>query len=182
MEQGGYRMVRYADDFVILCGTAEEAAAALRQVTAWTIANGLTLHPQKTRIGDARQPGQGFDFLGYRFECGRRFVRKKSLKAFKDKVRAKTKRSRGVSLGRIVADLNPMLRGWFGYFKHAVSREFKLLDSFIRRRLRAILRKQEKRPGFGRCPDDHQRWPNAYFASLGLFTLSTARYQARRPR
>jgi len=85
-------------------------------------------------------------------------------------------------LGRVVADLNPMLRGWFGYFKHAVPREFKLLDSFIRRRLRAILRKQEKRPGFGRCPDDHQRWPNAYFASLGLFTLSTARYQARRPR
>ena len=146
------------------------------------MANGLTLHPQKTRIGDARQPGQGFDFLGYRFESGLRFVRKKSLKAFKDKVRAKTKRSRGVSLGRVVADLNPMLRGWFGYFKHAASREFKLLDSFIRRRLRAILRKQEKRPGFGRCPDDHQRWPNAYFASLGLFTLSTARYQARRPR
>jgi RNA-directed DNA polymerase len=182
MEQSGYRMVRYADDFVILCGTAEEAAAALRQVTAWTMANGLTLHPQKTRIGDARQPGQGFDFLGYRFESGLRFVRKKSLKALKDKVRAKTKRSRGVSLGRVVADLNPMLRGWFGYFKHAVPREFKLLDSFVRRRLRAILRKQEKRPGFGRCPDDHQRWPNAYFASLGLFTLSTARYQARRPR
>src|SRR5260370_8359991 len=75
-----------------------------------------------------------------------------------------------------------MLRGWFGYFKHAVAREFKLLDSFIRRRLRAILRKQEKRPGFGRCPDDHQRWPNAYFASLGLFTLSTPRYPPRPPR
>jgi hypothetical protein len=127
MEQSGYRMVRYADDFVILCGTAEEAAAALRQVTAWTMANGLTPHPQKTRTGDARQPGQGFDFLGYRFESGLRFVRKKSLKAFKDKVRARTKRSRGVSLGRVVADLNPMLRGWFGYFKHAAPREFKLL-------------------------------------------------------
>jgi RNA-directed DNA polymerase len=99
---------------------AEEAAAALRQVTAWTMANGLTLHPQKARIGDARQPGQGFDFLGYRVESGLRFVRKKSLKAFKDKVRAKTGRSRGVSLERIIADLNPMLRGWFGYFKHAV--------------------------------------------------------------
>jgi RNA-directed DNA polymerase len=182
MEERGYRMVRYADDFVILCRTAEEAAAALRQVTAWTTANGLTLHPDKTRIGDARKPGQGFDFLGYRFEGGRRFVRNKSLKAFKDKVRAKTKRSRGVSLGRIVADLNPMLRGWFGYFKHAVPSEFRLLDSFIRRRLRAILRTQEKRPAFGLCPDDHRRWPNAYFASLGLFTLSTARYQARRPR
>ena len=76
---------------------------------AWTTANGLTLHPDKTRIGDGRQPGQGFDFLGYRFEAGRRFVRKKSLKAFKDKVRAKTRRSRGDSLARIIADLNPML-------------------------------------------------------------------------
>ena len=99
MEQSGYRMVRYADDFVILCRTAEEAEAALRQVSAWTTANGLTLHPDKTRIGDCRQPGQGFDFLGYRFESGHRFVRKKSLKAFKDKVRAKTRRSRGAQPG-----------------------------------------------------------------------------------
>ena len=172
-------MVRYADDFVILCRSANEAEEALRRVTAWTEVNGLTLHPEKTRIGDAREPGAGFDFLGYRFEGGRRYVRKKSLKAFKDKLRAKTGRTRGVSLERIIAELNPMLRGWFGYFKHAVPSEFRLLDSFLRRRLRAILRKQEKRPAFGLCPADHQRWPNAYFASLGLFTLSTARYQAR---
>jgi RNA-directed DNA polymerase len=179
MEEAGYRMVRYADDFVILCRTAEEAETALRQITAWTAANGLTLHPDKTRIGDAREAGQGFDFLGYRFEGGLRFVRKKSLMAFKDKVRAKTGRSRGVSLERIISELNPMLRGWFNYFKHAVPSEFRLLDSFIRRRLRAIKRKQEKRPGFGRCIDDHQRWPNAYFANLGLFTMTTARYRAR---
>jgi RNA-directed DNA polymerase len=182
MEESGYRMVRYADDFVILCRTADEAAAALRQITAWTAANGLTLHPDKTRIGDARQPGQGFDFLGYRFEGGHRFVREKSLKAFKDKVRAKTGRSRGVSMEQIISGLNPMLRGWFNYFKDAVPSELRLLDSFIRRRLRAIKRKQEKRPGFGRCIDDHQRWPNAYFANLGLFTMTTARYQARLPR
>ena len=109
-------MVRYADDFVILCRSANEAEEALRRVTAWTEVNGLTLHPEKTRIGDAREPGRGFDFLGYRFEGGRRYVRKKSLKAFKDKVRAKTGRTRGVSLERIIAELNPMLRGWFGYF------------------------------------------------------------------
>ena len=117
MEQGGYKMVRYADDFVILCREAEEAEEALRRVTAWTTANGLTLHPDKTRMGDAREPGQGFEFLGYRFEGGRRYVRKKSLKAFKDKVRAKTKRTRGDSLARIIGDLNPMLRGWFAYFR-----------------------------------------------------------------
>ncbi len=182
MEQSGLRMVRYADDFVILCRTAEEAEAALRQVSAWTTANGLSLHPDKTRIGDCRQPGQGFDFLGYRFESGHRFVRKKSLQAFKDRVRAKTGRSRGASMERIVADLNPMLRGWFNYFKHVAPSDLRLVDGFIRRRLRSILRKQDKRPGFGRCPDDHQRWPNAFFAALGLFTLSTARYAARHSR
>src|SRR5260370_42129092 len=79
MEQNGRRMVRYADDLVILCQTEAAAIAALREVKAWTTANGLTLHPDKTGIVDSQQPGQGFDFLGYRFEAGRRLVRKKSL-------------------------------------------------------------------------------------------------------
>jgi RNA-directed DNA polymerase len=182
MEQSGRRMVRYADDFVILCRTPEAAADALRQITAWVAANGLTLHPDKTRISDSEKPGEGFEFLGYRFEAGKRLVRKKSLKALKDKVRTKTSRSRGDSLERIVADLNPLLRGWFGYFKHAAPAVFEILDGFVRRRLRAILRKQEKRPGFGRCRADHQRWPNAYFAGRGLFTLAAARAQARHSR
>jgi RNA-directed DNA polymerase len=179
MEQSGYRMVRYADDFVILCATQAEAQAALRQVTAWVNANGLTLHPDKTRIGDSQQPGQGFDFLGYRFEAGYRFVRDKSLKAFKDKVRAKTSRSRGDSLGRIIADLNQLIRGWFGYFKHARPRLFRRLDQFVRRRLRAVLRKQDKRPSMGHSEADHRRWPNAFFADQGLFTLFTAHEDAR---
>ncbi len=182
MEESGCRMVRYADDFVILCRTEAEALAALRQVEAWVAANGLTLHPDKTRVGDSRQPGQGFDFLGYRFEAGRRLVRKKSLKALKDKVRSRTIRSRGDSLERIIADLNPMLRGWFGYFKHATPALFGVLDGFVRRRLRALLRKQEKRPGIGRCRADHQRWPNAFFAAQGLFTLHAAFEQARHSR
>ena len=179
MEQSGYRMVCYADDFVILCATEAEATAALRQVVAWVDANGLTLHPDKTRVGDAAQPGQGFDFLGYRFEAGRRFVREKSLRAFKDKVRARTIRSRGDSLERIIADLNPMLRGWFGYFKHARPRLFRRIDQIIRRRLRAVLRKQEKRPSMGRSEADHKRWTNAFFADHGLFTLLAAHDDAR---
>ena len=182
MEQNGWHMVRYADDFVILCRTEAEAQAALRQTEAWVAENGLTLHPDKTRIGDSRQPGQGFEFLGYRFEAGRRLVRKKSLKALKDKVRARTIRSRGDSLGRIIGDLNPMLRGWFGYFKHATPALYGVIDGFIRRRLRAILRKQEKRPGIGRSEAAHQRWPNAFFAAHGLFTLRTAFEQARHSR
>ena len=182
MEQSGYRMVRYADDFVILCATEAEAAEALCQVQTWVNANGLTLHPDKTRIGDSRQKGHGFDFLGYRFEAGRRFIRDKSLRAFKDKVRAKTSRSRGDSLERIVADLNPMLRGWFGYFQHARPRLFRRLDQFIRRRLRAVLRKQDKRPSMGRSEADHRQWTNAFFAELGLFTLSDAQASARHSR
>jgi len=182
MEQSGRRMVRYADDFVILCPTEDEARAALRAVEAWTIANGLTLHPDKTRVVDSGQPGQGFEFLGYRFEVGRRFVRKKSLKALKDKVRAKTMRSRGDSLTRIIMDLNPTLRGWFGYFKHAAPTVHRDLDRFVRRRLRAVLRKQNKRPASGRCKADHQRWPNAFFANQGLFTLTMALESARHSR
>jgi len=182
MEQSGYRMVRYAEDFVILCASEAEAEAALRQVTAWVTANGLTLHPDKTKLSDSRQPGQGFDFLGYRFEAAMRFVRAKSLKAFKDKVRARTIRSRGDSLRQIVADLNPMLRGWFEYFKHARPRLFRRLDGLIRRRLRAILRKQEKRPSMGRSEADHRRWTNAFFAGQGLFTLQAAHAAARHSR
>jgi RNA-directed DNA polymerase len=182
MEQSGYRMVRYADDFVILCASEAEAQAALRQVSAWVDANGLTLHADKTKVGDSQQPGQGFDFLGYRFEAGMRFVRAKSLKAFKDKLRARTIRSRGDSLRQIVEDITPMLRGWFGYFKHARPRLFRRLDGFVRRRLRAILRKQEKRPGMGRSEADHRKWTNAFFAGIGLFTLQTAHATARHSR
>ncbi len=182
MQQLGYAMVRYADDFVILCQSAEKAHAALAEVKAWVEENGLSLHPEKTHIGDCRIEGQGFEFLGYRFEAGKRWVRKKSLQGFKDKIREKTGRSRGESLFAIIADLTPMIRGWYGYFKHAYRSTFPSLDKFIRRRLRAILRKQEKRPGFGKSYADHTRWPNAYFANLGLFTMTEVRMLASQPR
>ena len=178
----GYRMVRYADDFVILCRSREEADAALAEVRMWVGANGLTLHPDKTHVGDCRQKGEGFEFLGYRFEAGRRWVRKKSLKRFKDAIRSKTGRMRGGSLKEIAKDLNPMLRGWYEYFKHAQRSTFNELDGFVRRRLRALLRKREKRPGMGRCLEDHKRWNNAFFAGAGLFALYPARLAVRHPR
>jgi RNA-directed DNA polymerase len=178
----GLTMVRYADDFVILCQSAAEAHQALNVVRAWVEAEGLQLHPDKTHVGDCRIAGQGFEFLGYRFEAGRRRVRDKSLKALKTKIRSKTRRTEGNSLRQIVAGLNPMLRGWFNYFKHAHRGIFRILDGFIRRRLRALLRKQSKRPGVGRCLADHQRWPNAYFAAAGLFTMTEARHAASQSR
>ncbi len=178
----GYRIVRYADDFVILCRTRKEAEQALCRVRVWVEANGLTLHPDKTHLGNCMEPGQGFEFLGYRFECGQRWVRKKSLASLKDRIRQRTRRTRGDSMECIVKDLNLMLRGWFNYFKHAHRYTYKPIDGLIRRRLRAILRKQNKRPGFGRCHADHRRWPNAYFANLGLFTLYEAYCHASQPR
>lgn len=178
----GYEMVRYADDFVILCKSAEDAAQALACVQNWVQANGLELHPEKTHIGDCRQKGQGFEFLGYSFEAGRRWVRNKSLSALKDKLRAYTRRSCGRSLKQVIAKLNPVLRGWFGYFDRVDPWHFKILDGMLRRRLRAILRKQEKRPGRGRTHDDHKRWPNTYFATRGLFTLTEAHQAASQSR
>jgi RNA-directed DNA polymerase len=182
MAAHGYRMVRYADDFVVLCASSQEAEAALAAIRRWVDDNGLRLHPDKTQVGDCRQPGEGFNFLGYRFEAGQRRVRAKSLKRLKERIREKTRRTRGQSLARIVADLNPMLQGWFGYFKHAHVHTFEALDGFTRRRLRAVLRKQDKRPGFGRCLADQTRWTNAFFATAGLFALHTAWLEARHPR
>jgi RNA-directed DNA polymerase len=180
--RSGYRMVRYADDFVILCKTQKEAHDALALVTAWTQENGLNLHPEKTHVGNCLDKGNGFEFLGYRFEEGKRSVRAKSLKALKDKIRQKTKRTRGHSLKSIIEDINPTLRGWFEYFKHAHHFVFSSLDGFVRRRLRAILRKQKKRPGRGICCEDHRRWPNAFFAERGLFTMVKAHAMACRSR
>ncbi|HJX17498.1 MAG TPA: group II intron reverse transcriptase/maturase [Acidiferrobacterales bacterium] len=182
MRERGYQMVRYADDFVVLCQTAEEARAGLAEVRAWVQANGLTLNPDKTHVGDCREEGQGFDFLGYRFEAGQRRVRRKSLTAIRDRIRAKTGRTRGDSLACIIAELNPMLQGWYGYFQHAHPWTFSGMDGFVRRRLRSLRRKQQKRPGTGRTLADHHRWPNAFFAELGLFTMTEAHALASRPR
>ena len=183
MAARGYRMVRYADDFVVLCKSREEADAALAEIKGWVADNGLRLHPNKTHIGDCRKHGEGFEFLGYRFESGRRFVRKKSLNRLKDRIREKTRRTCGQSLARVIASLNPTLYGWFGYFKHAHPRTFVMVDKFTRRRLRAILLKQQKkRSGFGLSRMTHQLWPNAYFAQAGLLALHTAWLVARHSR
>jgi RNA-directed DNA polymerase len=120
------------------------------------------------------EDGQGFEFLGYRFEGGCRFARSKSLKKFKDNIRVKTRRTRGDSIENIISDLNPSIKGWFEYFKHAHHHTFNSLDGFIRRRLRAVLRKQKKRPGSGRTGRDHRQWPNTFFAERGLFTMHKA--------
>ena len=180
--EGGEVQSLSATRLVVLCRTAEQAQAALIEVKSWVEQNGLRLNADKTHVGDCRQAGQGFDFLGYRFEAGRRWVRPKSFKALRERIRRRTQRTRGDSLAKIIEDLNPMLRGWFNYFKQTHPLVHELMDGFTRRRLRAILRKQEKRPGRGRCLDDHLRWPNTFFATQGLFTMVTARVLASQSR
>jgi RNA-directed DNA polymerase len=176
MAARGFEMVRYADDFVVLCRSPQEAAAALAVVQDWTASAGLVLHPTKTRLVDAWT--EGFEFLGYRFVGGRRWPRDKSLKKLKDAIRAKTKRTAGHGLSRIIAELNRTLRGWFEYFKHSHRTTFPSLDGWIRRRLRSLLRKRHGRKGISGGAD-HQRWPNAFFAKHGLFTLQDAHALAR---
>lgn len=176
MAQQGFEMVRYADDFVILCRSPEEANRALEVVRQWTAQAGLTLHPDKTKIVDARE--SSFDFLGYRFKRGRRYPRPKSLKKYRATLAAKTKRTSGNSLRTIIASLNPTIRGWFEYFKHSHPNVFPSLDGWTRMRLRSILRKRLGKTGRGRG-SDHQLWPNAFFAEHGLFSLQTAHALAR---
>lgn len=171
MEQRGWAMVRYADDFVILCQSEQEAREALEQVRQWTAQAGLTLHPQKTRIVDAGQ--EGFDFLGYHFNRGRKWPRKKSVQKLRETIRSHTRRTSGISMPRIIDQVNRTLRGWFGYFKHSHRTTFPSVDGWVRMRLRSILRKRHGKRGRGRG-SDHQRWPNRYFAELGLFSLTQA--------
>jgi RNA-directed DNA polymerase len=178
MASRGFEMVRYADDFVILCRTREEAEQALELVKEWVAENGLVLHPVKTKIADART--DGFDFLGYHF-CGKnRWPRKKSEEKLKATVHRKTLRTDGRSLSVIIADLNVTLRGWFEYFKHSAYWTFPPIDGWIRARLRAILRKRTNRRGHARNPADHKRWDNELFAELGLYGLTAAQAEARR--
>jgi RNA-directed DNA polymerase len=173
MAQNGTEMVRYADDFVILCRSEAEARSVLMRIQQWTGQAGLQLHPLKTRIVDAQQPG-GFDFLGYHFERGHQWPRHKSEQKLKDTIRAKTPRNNGCSLAVIIGKLNRTLQGWFEYFKHSsYCSPFIRLDQWIRMRLRSILRRRRGRSGRGRGRD-HNRWPNAFFANQGLFSLVTA--------
>lgn len=170
MASQGRDMIRYADDFIILCGSQAEAQAALVAVAVWVKEAGLVLHPSKTRIVDASQPG-GFDFLGWHFERGHKWPREKSVKRFKEVLRGQTRRTHGQSLPETIRGLNRRLRGWARYFAGGNGNLYTVLDQWLRMRLRSILRKRARRKGRGRGLD-HQRYANAYFAELGLISLN----------
>jgi RNA-directed DNA polymerase len=174
----GMQMVRYADDFVVLCSSQTQAQAALELISQWIQEAQLQLHPQKTKIIDATQPG-GFEFLGYHFERGHKWPRHKSVLKVRASLRKQTGRTNGQSLEYTIARLNPILRGWYNYFRHGKVHTLRSLDGWVRGRLRSMLRKRTKRKGKAKGGPDHQRWPNRFFEQAGLFNLSTAHAQGR---
>lgn len=178
----GLAMVRYADDFVILCRSQEDAERALTLVRDWTAKAGLTLHPEKTRLTDLSQPGKFIDFLGYRFQRHKdregnerflRLVRPKSQRKLEDTIRERTRRTAGESIDVIIAGLNRSLRGWFAYFRSVHKSRHEKIDQMVRRRLRAILQKHRGVVSWG-GGHAHNRWPNSFFAEHGLFSLEAA--------
>lgn len=173
MADAGFEMIRYADDLVVLCRSEVEAHEALDILGRLTAERGLTLHPDKTRLVDVSIPGEGFDFLGYHFERGTRWPRAKSMRKLKDAIRSKTKRGNGQSLAVIIEHVNATLRGWFEYFKHSHKPTFPIVDKWMRRRLRSILRKRIGLHGISRG-HDHFRWPNGFFRVHGLYSLVEA--------
>lgn len=111
------------------------------------------------------------DFLDWHFHGGKKWPRKKSLQKLQEKLRPLTKRTNGRSLRGIIARVNPILRGWHGYFRESCPAGLSGPDGWLRRRLRALLRKREKRPGYGLSRAESRRWPNRWFAAQGLFSL-----------
>jgi RNA-directed DNA polymerase len=177
-------MIRYADDFVICCRTETKARAVLDQVRQWTSKRRLTLHPEKTTVVDMSHKGNAFEFLGWRIKrwehrkTGKprflRTIREKSVVKFRERLRPLTKRTNGFCLPAILGKINPIIRGFGAYFKSAEESDLVRLDKWIRMRLRSILRKRHNRKGRGRG-HDHNRWPNSFFARLGLITLMSVR-------
>jgi RNA-directed DNA polymerase len=173
MAEKGWEMVRYADDFVILCRSGEDAKAALAFIEGWMKEADLTLHPTKTRLVEVEH--DRFDFLGWTFSIKnkiiRKWPRKKSVEKLRNNLRPKTKRNNGQGIAMVIATINPILRGWRAYFKDAKPHDMEKEDGWLRRRLRAMLSKQQKKPCFGMNETTHKQWPNQWFAEQGLYSL-----------
>jgi hypothetical protein len=186
-------LVRYADDFVVICGTrsaCEEAERRVRSILGWLK---LELHPEKTRRVDLSWGRQGFDFLGCHLRKRRwgpiwvqerrrvyflhRWPSTKSMKRVRQKVRELTdRRWSGVRDVRVlIANLNPVLRGWGEYFRTGnAMKKFTQLDTYVWRRLmRFLIRRKGRNPK----PGELKRWDRDFFHSHGLYRLrGTVRY------
>jgi group II intron reverse transcriptase/maturase len=183
MRGKGYRLTRYADDWVITCASAAEARSALAMATRVLERLGVCIHPGKTRIVHVKY---GFEFLGYKIKSGTRPLRlppskirsavrsgalyayptQKSVRHFKDQVRGKTRRKAPLTTGELIAQLNPVLRGWGHYYKRAhVRRLFHQLDRWIVRRLWSHRHRRWRCQGWKTLPE------TTLYGGLGLVNL-----------
>ena len=166
IESRGWRHVRYADDFLVLCHTRNEADQALAYVKEVLEALKLSLNVKKTRVSTFQQ---GFEFLGFRFRGSSLGIRPKAIDALKDKVRRLTRRQQGRNIDAVIKDLVPVLRGWARYFGVAeVTSTFAALDGWIRMRLRAFKFKRKNH-------NDNWRLPNRRLAKWGFLSLQQCR-------
>src|SRR6267154_593906 len=170
MRLRGYQLTRYADDWVITCKSAAEARAAVEAAGRILKQLGVELHPQKTRIVHVRE---GFEFLGYKIKRGQRklhlpaskirsqarqgalyaYPKAKSIGRFMDQVRQRTKRTISLNTPDLIAELNPLLRGWGEYYKRAhVRKLFQRLDGWIRRRIWSHRYRRWRNVGWKRLP------------------------------
>ena len=171
MRLRGYQLTRYADDWVVTCKSAAEARAAVDAARRILKQLGVEVHPQKTRIVHVRD---GFEFLGYKIKRGSRklylpasqirsqarpgtlyaYPKEKSIRRFMDRVRQRTRRKAPLTTEELIAELNPLLRGWGEYYKRAhVRRLFHRLDGWIIRRIWSHRFKRWRNAGWKRLPE-----------------------------
>jgi RNA-directed DNA polymerase len=185
------RLVRYADDFVVICRSAARAEAAQELARTVLADLGLELHPDKTKVVDLREGREGFDFLGCHFRArvsGRmlergvrryylhRWPSQRAMKRVRGKIKAKTGRGRaGQDIREVIADLNPILRGWGNYFRTGnAAQKFNQIDRYVERRLAGLMR---KRYGRHLRPGQWEAWTREWFEANGLYRLrGTIRY------
>jgi RNA-directed DNA polymerase len=179
-------LVRYADDGVVLCRSAAQAGAALDAVGEILTSLGLRLHPDKTKVVDLRQGREGFDFLGCHFHArmsGRlweqkrvvryylhRWPSQKAMKRLRDKIRDRTGRNRaGDDIRDVIADINPILRGWGNYFRTGnATVKFQHADQYVVSRLRRLMiRKRGRNLRVGQA----RSWTEDWFNGHGLYRL-----------
>lgn len=191
-ERGIGELVRYADDFVVLCRSEREANVALESVGEILAGLGLELHPEKTKVVDLREGREGFDFLGWHFRArvsGRllergirryylqRWPAQRSMKRLRVKVKAKTGRNRvGIKdVRELIAEINPILRGWGNYFRTGnAADKFRQIDRYVAWRLKRLL---IKRKGRNLRAGEAAAWTEDWLVGLGLHRLrGTIRY------
>ena len=185
------RLVRYADDFVVICRSEAQARAAQELARMVLGELGLELHPDKTKVVDLREGREGFDFLGCHFRArvsGRllergvrryylhRWPSQRAMKRVRGKIKAKTGRGRaGQDIREVIADLNPILRGWGNYFRTGnAAQKFNQIDRYVLRRLSDLMR---KRYGRNLRAGHWETWTREWFEAHGLHRLrGTVRY------